>query len=58
MSNSRKYVSWTDNSEREDFYDPYNNLETTHVDRYDWSGKYTHTDVYDKYGTKIDSFVK
>ncbi len=57
MSNSRKYTAW-DNSDREDFYDDYGNLETTHVDRRDLGGKYTHTDVYNKHGKKIDSFKK
>lgn len=57
MSNSRKYTAW-DNSDREDFYDDYGNLETTHVDRYDLSGNYSHTDVYNKYDEKIDSFIR
>lgn len=54
---SRKYTAW-DNSDREDFYDKYGNLKTTHVDRYDLNGNYTHTDVYNEHGEKIDSFVK
>lgn len=54
---SKKYTAW-DNSDREDFYDDHGNLTTTHVDRYDLSGKYTHTDVYNEHGKKIGSFVK
>lgn len=57
MSNSRKYTAW-DNSDREEFYDKYGNLETTHVDRYDFGGNYVGTDVYNKYNEKIDSFRK
>ena len=55
MSYSRQYTAW-DNSDREEFYDDYGNLQTTHVDRYDFSGNYTHTDVYNQYNEKIDSF--
>lgn len=57
MSYSKKYTAW-DGADREEFYDDYGNCETTHVDRYDFSGNYTHTDVYNKYDDKIDSFVK
>ncbi len=57
MASSRKYTTW-DNSDREDFYDDSGELQTTHVDRYDWSGNYTHTDVYNAYDQKIDSFIK
>ena len=57
MSSSKKYEAW-DHSNREDFYDDSGNKTTTHVDRYGMDGKYTHTDVYNKYGQKIDSFVK
>ena len=57
MSESRKYTAW-DNSDREEFYGNDGNLETTHVDRYDWSGNYTHTDVYNSNDEKIDSFKK
>ena len=48
MSYSRKYTGW-DNSDREDFYE---------VDRYDWSGNYAGTDVYNEYDEKIDSYRK
>lgn len=54
---SKKYKGW-DNSDREDFYDESGNLETTHVDRYNWDGTYSHTDVYNQYSKKIGSFVK
>lgn len=57
MSKSRQYTAW-DNSDREDFYDDNGNLQTTHVDRYNLSGEYTHTDVYNEYGKKIDSFKR
>lgn len=55
MANSRKYLG-SDNSDREDFYDKYGNVQTTHVDRYDWSGNYKYTDVYNNKDEKIDSF--
>lgn len=54
---SRQYTGW-ENSDREDFYDKDGNLETTHVDRYDWSGDYTGTDVYNNNNEKIDHFKK
>ena len=58
MAWSKPYTAW-DNSDREDFYDDYGNLQTTHVDRYDiLTGQYTHTDVYNQYDQKIDSFKK
>lgn len=57
MGDSRKYTGW-DNSDREDFYDKYGNVTTTHVDRYDWSGNYSYTDVYNDRNEKIDSFKR
>lgn len=57
MSYSRNYTGW-DNSDREDFYDDDGNLKTTQVDRYDWSGNYAGTDVYNEYDEKIDSYRK
>lgn len=54
---SKQYTAW-DNSEREDLYDDSGNLETTEVDRYDWNGNYTHTDVYNSRDEKIDSYIK
>lgn len=56
MGYSKKYVAW-DNSDREDFFDDYGNLTHTHVCRYDFGGRYTHTDVYNQYDRKVDSFV-
>lgn len=58
MGFSRKYTAWPDNSDREDFYDPYGNLQTTHVDRYKLDGTYKCTDVYNKNNEKIDTFKK
>ena len=58
MGYSRKYTAWTDNSDREDFYDDCGNVQTTHVDRYNWDGSYKCTDVYNAYDEKIDSFTK
>ena len=55
MSYSKKYTAW-DNSDREKFYDDHGNHQTTHVDRYDLSGNYSHTDVYNNKDQKIDSF--
>ena len=58
MGYSKKYVSWTDNSDREEFYDNHGNLETTHVDRYNMDGTYKCTDVYNANDQKIDSFKR
>lgn len=57
MNGSRKYTSW-DNTDREEFYGKNGELETTHVDRYDWNGNYSHTDVYNSDDEKIGSFIK
>lgn len=56
MGYSKKYTAWTDNSDREDFYDDYGNLQTTHVDRYNLDGSYN--EVYNAYDEKIDKFTK
>lgn len=53
----REYTAW-DNSDRKDCYDKCGNLQETHVDRYDYSGRYTHTDVYNMYGALVRSYVK
>ena len=46
MGYSKKYTAWTDNSDREDFYDDHGNLQTTHVERYNWDGSYKFTEVF------------
>lgn len=58
MGYSKEYNAW-DNSRREEFYDDYGNLQTTHVDRYDiFTGEYVRTDVYNSNDVLIDSFKK
>ncbi len=57
MSYSKKHTAW-DNSDRKNLDNDHGKLETTHVDRYDLGGKYIRTDVYNKYGKKIDSFKR
>ncbi len=58
MSYSKEYTAF-DGARREEFFDDYGNLETTHVDRYNiWDGSYSHTDVYNANDQLIDSFVK
>lgn len=58
MGFSRKYTAWTDNSDREDFFDASGNLQTTHVDRYNLDGTYKCTDVFNARDEKIDTFKK
>lgn len=58
MGYSKKYTAWTDNSNREDFYDDYGNIQTTHVERYDLEGHYKCTDVYNANDERIDRFIK
>ena len=53
----REYTAW-DNSDRADFYDKYGEKVSTHVDRYDWSGNYKGTDVYDSSDKKVGSYYK
>lgn len=57
MGYRKKYIG-SDNSDREDFFDDYGNLKITHVERYDLSGNYKRTDVYNEYNQKIDSFKR
>lgn len=45
MSFGRKYTG-SDKSDRENFYNDYGKLQTIHVERYDLSGNYKSTDVY------------
>lgn len=58
MGYSKKSTAWTDNSDREDFYDDHGNLQTTHVERYNWDGSYKFTEVFNANDERIDRFVK